>query len=343
VAFLCLIVAGTAQPPAAPRVAATRLQANPLVTVKSSASLGDNVNGPAVIRVPSWVTQPLGRYYMYFAHHKGEHIRLAYADSLTGPWRIHEPGVLNVAQTIFDRERPDPPGSPEGFYTHVASPEILIEPQSRRLTLWVHGWWTNGERWPLDARGARAWAGQHGYGQYTQSAVSTDGLRFAVRPEMTRVSYLRVFPHDGRLYGMARLGRLMRSHAADQPFEAGPNPFAGSAYADRIRHVALLQRPGRLHVFFTAIGDAPERVLMSTIDLHGDWTMWKASAPVEVLRPDAPYECPTLPISPSEAGDIEGPARQLRDPAIFEEDARTWLFYTICGEQGIAGAELKGF
>jgi hypothetical protein len=48
-----------------------------------------------------------------------------------------------------------------------------------------------------------------------------------------------------------------------------------------------------------------------------------------------------LPNLPSAAGEIEGPAQQLRDPAIFEEkDGRTYLFYSICGEQGLAAAEL---
>jgi hypothetical protein len=45
----------------------------------------------------------MGRYYLYFAHHKGDHIRLAYADSLSGPWKIDEPGVLNVRDTEFFR------------------------------------------------------------------------------------------------------------------------------------------------------------------------------------------------------------------------------------------------
>src|SRR5262245_58724136 len=65
---------------AAPAVTATRLAQNPLVTRQSSASLGDNINNPTVIRVPSWIQRPLGRYYMYFAHHMGTHIRLAYSD-----------------------------------------------------------------------------------------------------------------------------------------------------------------------------------------------------------------------------------------------------------------------
>jgi hypothetical protein len=40
------------------------------------------------------------------------------------------------------------------------------------------------------------------------------------------------------------------------------------------------------------------------------------------------------------AGDIKGPARQLRDPTVFEENGRAYLLYSICGGQGIAGAEL---
>jgi hypothetical protein len=38
---------------------------------------------------------------------------------------------------------------------------------------------------------------------------------------------------------------------------------------------------------------------------------------------------------------IAGPVRQLRDPAIFREDGRTWLLYSVAGENGIAIAELK--
>jgi hypothetical protein len=58
------------------------------------------------------------------------------------------------------------------------------------------------------------------------------------------------------------------------------------------------------------------------------------------MRPEAAYECATLPIEPSAVGDIAVPVRQIRDPAVFEEAGRTYLFYSTCGEQGIAGAEL---
>ena len=323
------------------RVTAVRLKQNPLITVETSRSLGDNVNGPSIIRVPSWIPHPLGRYYAYFGHHKGQFIRLAYADAITGPWTIHEPGVVPVGKTAFYRPQPDPPDGPvDQFYTHVASPEIYVDEMHRRLVLWTHGWWTDNQRWPLALADARAWARQNGYGQFTQSSESTDGLHFTLRPAITRVSYLRVFTLDGYLYGMARLGQLLRSKDPLATFEIGANPFAGGPYADRVRHVATILRGRSLFVFFTGIGDAPERVMLSTIDLTGDWQTWKASAPVEVLRPEAPYECPGLPTIPSAAGEIEGPAQQLRDPAIFEDSGKTFLFYSICGEQGLAAAEL---
>ena len=329
------------RPAAAARVTATRLAQNPLITVATSSSLGDNVNGPSIIRVPSWIPHPLGRYYAYFGHHKGQFIRLAYADAIAGPWRVYEPGVLPVSETAFYRPQPDPPDGPvDQFYTHVASPEIHVDEGRHRLVMWTHGWWTDGQRWPLGPAEARAWARQQEYGQYTQSSESNDGRNFTPHPAITKVSYLRVFSHDGYLYGMARLGQLLRSRDPLAAFEIGSNPFAGGPYADRVRHVAILRRGNILYVFFTGIGDAPERVLLSTIDLAGAWSSWKASAPVELLRPEARYECPDLPNVPSAAGEIEGKAQQLRDPGIFEEGGRTFLFYSICGEQGLAAAEL---
>jgi len=161
-----------------------------------------------------------------------------------------------------------------------------------------------------------------------------------MRPGITKAPYLRVFRINGALYGMGRLGRLLRSTDPLSAFETGPNPFRAGSYANRVRHVSLLQRAGLMHVFFSAIGDAPERILMSTMSISGDWNSWTASPPVDVLQPAAPYECPTMPNAPSEAGDVKGPVRQMHDPAIFEENGRVFLFYSFCGEQGIAAAQL---
>ena len=327
--------------PAAQTPRAKRLATNPLITVRSSPTLGGNVNGPTVLRVPPWIEWPLGRYYMYFANHMGESIRLAYADDVSGPWKVYEPGVLHVRDTAFYRPPPDPPGALADFYTHVASPEILVDNANKRMVMWVHGWWTNGERWPDALADARSWARQKGYSQSTQAAETKDGLHFTVHSPITRHSYLRVFEYGGYFYSVSRLGQLARSKDPLAAFEAGPNPFRNTTYANRIRHVALSLSGSRLSVYFTAIADAPERVMLSTVDLRGDWAAWLASPPVEILRPEMPYECVDLPVAPSEPGDIDAPVRQIRDPFVFEENGRTFLFYAICGEQGIAAATLE--
>jgi hypothetical protein len=321
-------------------IAAKRFPENPLITVKTSPSLGDNVNGPTIIRVPNWVQRPLGRYYMYFAHHKGHYIRLAYADSLHGPWKIYEPGVAHVETTAFFRPEPDPENSPPGAYTHVASPEIYVDGSRKRIVMWFHGVWTEGKRWPEDPKEARKWMREQGYAQFTQSAESTDGIHFEAKPAITKQSYLRVFRHADEYYGLARLGQLLRSKDPLGSFETGPDPFRGTPYAGRVRHVAILPHADKLDVFFSAIGDAPEGILHTTISLKGDWSEWKASGFEPVLMPEAAYECPEMPIAPSEIGEIYGPARQLRDPALYEENGKIYLFYTVCGEQGVGAAEL---
>ena len=107
-----------------------------------------------------------------------------------------------------------------------------------------------------------------------------------------------------------------------------------------MRHSALLARGNQLHVFWTARGDAPERIWLSTIDLTADWTTWRESDPVEVLRPERPWEGALLPAQPSRGGSIDVPVNQLRDPAIFEEEGRIFLLYSVAGERGIGLAEL---
>lgn len=84
----------------------TRLGEGPIIHAGLDPSIGDNIQGPSLIKVPSWVHKPLGKYYLYFADHKGSYIRLAYADDLIGPWQIHVPGSLQIADSHFLTEPP---------------------------------------------------------------------------------------------------------------------------------------------------------------------------------------------------------------------------------------------
>ncbi len=78
------------------RITARRIGNGPIIGPGLHPSIGENIQGPSLIRVPDWVAGRLGRYYLYFADHKGAHIRLAHADAVEGPWTVHRPGALRL-------------------------------------------------------------------------------------------------------------------------------------------------------------------------------------------------------------------------------------------------------
>lgn len=108
-----------------------------------------------------------------------------------------------------------------------------------------------------------------------------------------------------------------------------------------MRHAALLKRGDALNVFWTQVGHAPESILLSTIDLSKDWAEWKDSEPVEVLRPEFPWEGADAPVEPSIRSTAYGVVNQLRDPAIYTENGKTFLLYAVGGEAGIAIARVE--
>jgi hypothetical protein len=102
----------------------------------------------------------------------------------------------------------------------------------------------------------------------------------------------------------------------------------------------VARRDDTLFVFWTQVGDIPERILLSQVDLSSDWNDWTDSAPVEVLRPERPWEGADAPLTSSVRSTAYGQVNQLRDPAIYEEDGRIFLLYAVAGESGIAIAEV---
>ena len=307
---------GTASPQSEPKVSSRysviRFKSNPIIHpgLKGlEAGLGMNINGPSLIRVPGWIENPLGKYYLYFAHHAGAYIRLAFADRLEGPWTVHAPGVLHVQ---------DAPGR-----NHIASPDVHVDESAMEIRMYFH-------QPPSKESLAKE--------QQTYLALSKDGLRFAARKEELGHAYLRAFPFMGRTYafGMAGTtdGVFMRSADGRRPFEDGPHSLK------KVRHSALWVEGTTLFLLYTVVGEAPERILLSTVDLSKDWKEWSPSPPEILLEPETEYEGDRLPLIPSLNGAASGPVRQLRDPAIFQEDGKRYLLYAVAGEQGIAIGEI---
>jgi hypothetical protein len=319
-----------------PHVRVERLVDRPIITPELDPSLGPNIQGPSLIRVPEWVSERLGKYYLYFADHKGRYIRLAYADDLLGPWRIHVPGSLQLEGSYLLTEPPTGPADAlaklrsapkpanlshdlftEATTPHIASPDVHIDDGTRRIVMYYHG--LNGLQ-----------------EQVTRVATSTDGVHFMAKPEILGRTYFRAFRHGEYTYAMAMPGQFYRSKDPLSGFEQGPLLFNPN-----MRHAALLKRGDTLFVFWTQVGDAPEKILLSTIALSGDWTNWSETPPIVVLRPERPWEGVDAPVVASVRSTAYGHVNQLRDPAVFEQDGRTYLLYAVAGESGIAIAEVR--
>lgn len=297
---------------------AQRISNQPVVSPEHCDRIGTNLNGPSVIKVPDWVAHRLGRYYMYFAHHKGRYIRMAYADELTGPWTVYTPGVLDVTETPFAHE--DLPPGPYDSYAHVASPDVHVDHDAGLIRMYYHGLEPDGQ-------------------QLTRHCVSQDGLHFAEHSECLGPPYIRAFFYQDMIYAVSWAGKLMRARNWTYPFETGPDIFGGDPLTPpntTIRHVAVLINQDQLTLAFSRIGDTPEHLMITGVELGPDWTQWTPSPPKTLLFPELDWEGAHLPVTTSRIGAADKKEHGLRDPCFFEN----YLFYSGGGESAIGIAKL---
>ena len=303
-------------------ITAERIGDGPIIHQGMGPSLGDNINGPSLVVRPDWAPGP-GRYMLYFAHHMGRYIRLAFADVLTGPWHIHEPGVLPLAETPFAQTPPDVPQPQwavdlgvDGLYPHLASPDVHVDDESQCFTMWVHGLADHGE-------------------QETYRACSVNGLDWTIIGPAIHQTYIRAFRHGARWWAIGHGGQAMALTDDETILGAyllGPN----------VRHCGVWVAGDRLHIFYTRIGDAPERILHRSFVLGRDMEDWAPlSDEVEVLRPERAWEGAELPVRPSIIG-ATALAHELRDPFIFEDNGAIYMIYAGGGEAALGLARLTG-
>jgi hypothetical protein len=328
---------------------------SPRLTALAEEQGYNNINGPSLIRVPDWVENPLGNYYLYFSHHKGDFIRLAYADKVEGPWSIYEPGALALQDSGFPNESIPRLTLSEGLTElwdsvsiylfrdsilavyqaavtdqeirkqrgiaasqtlkpHIASPEVVIDEANQQIVMFFHG-----QRDSLS--------------QVSGVAVSKNGLEFTSNEQKLGAVYLRSFAYKDQHYFLAAPGILYRSDTLLGHYE----PRGKSLFGNNARHSAVLLQDDQLTVVWSRVGDAPERLLVSTVSLSSfDWDDWVPTYPTELLRGEQPWEGSELPVLSSLRGETNEPINDLRDPDIFVDiDGQIYLVYVAAGEQSI--------
>ena len=258
--------------------------------------------GPPSSKPPVGSTDPWAGTTSILPITQGDHIRLAYSDTLEGPWRVYQPGTLRLEQSYC--------------YNHIASPDVHVDETNRQVRMYYHGW-----------------VGEEV--QRTKVALSDNGIRFIARTDNLGEPYFRLFRWGDYFYALAMPGIFYRSNDGLTGFEEGPTLFTSD-----MRHSAVRVVGNEAEVYYTNAFAQPERILRSRIDLSRDWTRWTASEPEVGLDPEMKYEGGDLPQAPSARGAVMEPVRQLRDPAIFQVGESVYLLYSVAGEQGIAIAEI---
>ena len=270
---------------------------------------------PSLLRAADFMTDPYnlpwGTYYLYFANHKGGHIRMAYADDLQGPWTIYNDGnaVLRLSDNLDYMQR------------HVASPNVHWDPVAQQFVMYFHS------ELPL---------GPDVFEQRTFVATSADGLDFTLydpdvaiaEDEVLGENYFAAFRYvgkpEGPYFALSTRGPIYESSSPLTGWTPGPAVFADIA---DFRHFGVRVVGDCLWVFYSIKEAIPEQILVKTIDLTLPFADWPASF-------DASPEEPVLTPSTVYENEI------VLDPFVYSEDGRFSLLYSTDDEAGIAIAEL---
>ena len=338
---------------------------------------GENINGASMFRIPDWIpndqrADPSANYYLYFADHQGNYIRLAWASEITGPWTLHSIGLDEAGDRINTRDRGvfalpsadnarlvvNQNGRDLNMENHVASPDVHVDDENQQIIMYFHAPTNNPD-------------GQNDL-QKTFVATSDFGLDFndGLFPVYIANSYARIFTYNNELYALAG-DRFFRAPSLNNPFNNSQNidflerdlwdrgasqPFSDYFQVDpipdddaaetNVRHTDVYLDGDTLHVFFTQRRGLPERIMHTTVDLSQPFDEWTAvgsnADPTEVLRPEFPWEGSDVLIELSEGGGITGLVHQLRDPDVFrDEDGQLYLLYSGGGESAIGIARLS--
>ncbi|MEP5340179.1 MAG: DNRLRE domain-containing protein [Algibacter sp.] len=321
-------------------------------------NLGDgaDINGPSLIRIPDWIptnqrADVSALYYLYFAHHSGDYIRMAWAANIEGPYTLYNDFTTPGDRGVLDNNESDIILNNNIYIeeNHLASPDVIIDDVNQRIIMYFH----SGSSYYVN--------NVEQNDQVTWVSTSPYGLEFYNGIESVHLgsSYFRVFEYDGDLYALDNGGKTNKALDGANPWaipsghdfttqlwdRASDNGFGDDIPVPtgdlRVRHTGVRVVGDQLHAFYSRRGDLQERIQLSTIDMTVDWESWDPTyPPIDILTPNPGWEGGNLTMDNSKTSDAIN-VNQLRDPDIFEDtDGQLYLIYTGSGEGGLGIAKL---
>jgi hypothetical protein len=156
-----------------------------------------------------------------------------------------------------------------------------------------------------------------------------------------------------RRYGNAKDKLYRFADPINGPFEERDAKY-GKLFGGEVttvRHVSVLREAADspvLRVFYTRVGDAPERVVEGVLDMSKDWSRWKVVDARDVIEPVESWEGADEQVEKSKNGSVKARVNQLRDPFVLcvpggESGAGAgehFLYYAAGGESAIGVTRL---
>lgn len=288
---------------------------------------------PTVIEVQQYLEEPIDRYYMYLAAHKGQNIYLATSPKLEGPWKPFPNPVYSMKDA--------------GLCDHISSPEIYFNCKEDLFNLYYHGLIKNYDE--VSKKGT------HNNLHYTGYAFSKDGVSFTtpklniidlhepiikpknklspygtptnstiLRPD---ASYLRIFKVKEYFYGIYKCWTktyLVRSTDRIQWEAWQKNPLIESTKGKEfihIRHVGVMMYENFVDIYYSTFEDRnskKEVIKLARLNTKSNWKNWPIIKFGNVLDPTDIWEM-----------------NNLRDPFPIRYNDKIYLFYSGGGEKAI--------
>ena len=184
---------------------------------------------------------------------------------------------------------------------HIASPEVIIK--ENKLELFYHCCY----------RGL----------QCTFKSITHNGIDWEYEKEIQGLFYFRVINEEYAIAKYNNDGGIWYKKENDKFIEKG-------RLLPRMRHCCYHNNK----LYWSEIGDMPEVIYRGDLNIC-DFTIKNKEI---IIVPSEDYEI-TSKLAPSTLGPAVG-VTEVRDPYVIKENEKTYIYYTVRGEEGIAIAEI---